>query len=435
MTRHWKCCCGCQAGGPFKAGIISYTAATGHNGSQKGGFKSTFEIAGLENLVDEILSASSDTQGDGEKEDALMSVIQQSCVLAIGSTDWGQVDGGNPNWARSPSQDGYSESHFFIPDISAGEGTFEAKVTDAVIEKVCKEGALLVILGGNPDNIESEYTDEGGCGENWGESFICGDNGSTGTGYCNDGINHVDKINDFLDKMREHGNYKVPTGYDKIVYGHSKLKEHGDYYGSDLHNDVTISNFISCNTTGADCDGEECGDFAGCDVCGPYGGVGREIHMHWNYNLFKVGLSDIDSEDEYYSATWLNDPEEDDYDNLLHLQDQLSGSVSGGRWIHDKENIDGYEIVQTGYALEKFGKGYVLIWGCPTTFMGDLGGNSYNSYNFGGFNCALSSSACYDGNNAPVRDDNYGHRPYKETSYLLSRIIDRIIGKEVEALV
>jgi hypothetical protein len=236
--------------------------------------------------------------------------------------------------------------------------------------------------------------------------------------------------------MREHDDYEEPVGYTKLVYTQDNLKEHADTYGSDLHNNLKIHEFINCSTVGAGCEEEDCPDVydQNCDVCGPYGGIGREIHMHWNYNLFKVGLTEIDEVDPYKSATWLNDPEEDDYDSLLHLQDQISGKVTGGRWVHDKENIDGYEITNTGYALEKFGKGHVLVWGCPTTFMSGLNSTSYNRELFGGFVCGYSGSSCGNAS-APVPVDKYGYWPYNENSHLLARIIDKIIGKEVEALV
>ena len=443
MTTHWKCCCGCQPGGGYKVGIISKREQLGYSDTgsgSSGGFNTIFQEAIDNDTVSEIITASSENlSSDTEKQDAVLDLIRQSCVLVMGATDWGQPDLSNPSdndWARSPAQK--PQSLFFCPDadLALGDDVFEDKFYAEVGKKVVKEGGLVILLGGAPRNFKSEFSDAGGCLEDsWAQTFICSSASQSEQNRCGGSseghVDHVGRMNGFLNKLREYPGYEEPEGHDQMVIETSNIQEHSDQTGCDRHKDLKIHEFIECTEPdGDDCEQVDCGDYNDCEFCGQYGPIGREPHYHYNYNLFTVGMATEFTDNK---ATWLNDPEDEENYISLYLQEQNSGKVTGGVWIHDRENIDYLEVEESGFAIERFGKGHVVYWGCATTFLGRVDGTTHGrNNNFTGNNCGWPGlSNC---GSLTVEPDKYGIKHYEDNAILLDRIIDRVVGKDVEEL-
>ena len=109
------------------------------------------------------------------------------------------------------------------------------------------------------------------------------------------------------------------------------------------------------------------------------------------------------------------------------------GLVYGGVELHDLKNIDGKVISETGFAIERFGEGYIIAWADPATFSGHIDGDNgtVSAYNQR-FICRSSSSTeepCDTTQTMPY--DSYGYKPYEENSWVLSKLLYKLIGKEV----
>lgn len=434
-----RCCCGgaCSGEGPYKVCVINHNNSIGaYSTSLKGGHLSIFHQSMNTDLVSEILSVpvSSD-------EEIIINKINESCVIVVGATDFGQGYSGTfPNHTISPFLAGYyGYDRFHIPSSQP--------LIDAISKRVCKEGAMLIIASGAAedwgnyyDSIDADYD---GCPNAAGNAILSED--------------HIAEINSFLENIRNSEYYEAPVGYAPLSFSNLAGFEHyPSFKGCDLHQInsiggsgvINMSDFIGCgNVNSPDCSYQSCnwlytscpccngcedcgnGSAASCDNCGYCGRYGREHWGHSTYNLLKVGTSSIGE------ASWLNDPNSEDFLEGLCIHKQSFGLVLEGVPIHDLENIDGYTVNETGFAVQKAGNGYILAWADPFTWLGGLDGSLWNKNVWQRFNCpveAAGQTACYTDN--VISDDNYGYWPYSDNGYVMERLIFKLIGKQIGEL-
>jgi hypothetical protein len=434
---------------------------------------------------------------DGEPldRDAIVKLIKKSCIIVIGATDFYQCSEYGGNWpcTRYPFFQSTGSTPlsdvFYIPNPEDPE---DDRIFEALQKKIYDKGAILIILSGWGETVwpetdmvamEDGSFDGYACNANYGDGgqdggsdayqfnnkFICGEAGGN---ICTE--SQTEWINIFLEKMRDMERYEPPEHIDvtgAISFPPYTGWEHwagggaaNSFRGAVKYQNLMHYQYTGCTSCGCayhDCSGGgaeggpcHCADYfgdpdgdpdrthVGCDWCGKCGEAGHTPGGLYNYNLFKVG-ADVDS-----AGSWLNNLEDDGiynddpshpeynpfgYQEDLVLQKWLMGLVYGGVELHDLTNIDGYGIVETGFAIERFGEGYIVAWADPATFSGHIDGDSgtVSAYNHR-FICRSKSyneEPCDTTQTMPY--DDYGYKPYEDNSWVLSKLIYKLIGKEV----